>query len=93
MDGLLIFGKTGQVALELARIAPDARFAGRDEADLTDPAACAALIRHARPRAVINAAAYTAVDRAETDQATARLVNADAPGAMAAACAGVVARA
>lgn len=87
MDGLLIFGKTGQVALELARIAPDARFAGRDEADLTDPAACAALIRHARPRAVINAAAYTAVDRAETDQATARLVNADAPGAMAAACA------
>ena len=87
MDGLLIFGKTGQVALELARIAPDARFAGRDEADLTDPAACAALIRDARPRAVINAAAYTAVDKAESDQAAARLVNADAPGAMAAACA------
>ena len=45
----------------------------RDEADLTDPAACAALIRDARPRAVINAAAYTAVDKAESDQAAARL--------------------
>ena len=87
MDGLLVFGKTGQVALELARIAPDAHFAGRDEADLTDPAACAALIRSARPRAVINAAAYTAVDKAESDQETARLVNAEAPGAMARACA------
>ncbi len=60
---------------------------GRDRADLTDPAACAALIRAARPRAVINAAAYTAVDRAETDPDTARLVNADAPAAMAQACA------
>ncbi|MFV0408801.1 MAG: dTDP-4-dehydrorhamnose reductase [Paracoccus sp. (in: a-proteobacteria)] len=87
MDGLLIFGKTGQVALELARIAPDARFAGRDEADLTDPAACAALILSVRPRAVINAAAYTAVDKAETETETAALVNAAAPGAMAQACA------
>ena len=87
MQGLLVFGKTGQVALELARIAPDAHFAGRDEADLTDPAACAALIRSARPRAVINAAAYTAVDKAESDTETARLVNAEAPGAMARACA------
>ncbi|HRO14734.1 MAG TPA: dTDP-4-dehydrorhamnose reductase [Paracoccus sp. (in: a-proteobacteria)] len=84
---ILVFGKTGQVARELARIAPGARFAGRDEADLTDPAACAALIRAARPRAVINAAAWTAVDRAEAEAETARLVNAGAPGAMAAACA------
>ena len=44
---LLIFGKTGQVAQELARRAPDAQFAGRETADLTDPAACAALIRNA----------------------------------------------
>ncbi|WP_246026616.1 dTDP-4-dehydrorhamnose reductase [Paracoccus luteus] len=87
MDGLLVFGQTGQVARELARIAPGARFAGRADADLTDPAACAALIRQARPRAVINAAAYTAVDKAESDAAAARLVNADAPAAMAAACA------
>lgn len=84
---ILVFGKTGQVALELARIAPEARFVGRDEADLTDPAACAAQILAIRPAAVINAAAYTAVDRAESDAGTARLVNAAAPGAMARACA------
>lgn len=84
---LLIFGKTGQVAQELARRAPDAQFAGRETADLTDPAACAALIRQLHPSAVINAAAYTAVDKAESDAATAQLVNADAPAAMAAACA------
>ena len=76
---LLIFGKTGQVAQELARRAPDAQFAGRETADLTDPAACAALIRQLHPSAVINAAAYTAVDKAESDAATAQLVNADAP--------------
>ena len=87
MTDLLIFGRTGQVALELARLAPDARFLGRDEADLANPAACAASILAARPAAVINAAAYTAVDRAESDQGTARLVNAEAPGAMAKACA------
>ncbi len=84
---LLIFGKTGQVAQELARRAPDAQFAGRETADLTDPAACAALIRQLHPSAVINAAAYTAVDKAESDAATAQLVNADALAAMAAACA------
>ncbi|WP_112872842.1 dTDP-4-dehydrorhamnose reductase [Paracoccus endophyticus] len=87
MDGLLVFGRTGQVARELARLAPGARFAGREDADLSDPAACAALIRAVRPRAVINAAAWTAVDRAEAEPDAARRVNADAPGAMAAACA------
>lgn len=87
MDNLLVFGKTGQVATELARIAPDAHFAGRDEADLTDPDACANLIRSRKPDAVINAAAYTAVDKAEEDRETARLVNTDAPAAMASACA------
>ena len=87
MDGLLVFGRSGQVATELARLAPGAHFAGRDQADLTDPAACAALIRQLHPSAVINAAAYTAVDKAESDAATAQLVNADAPAAMAAACA------
>lgn len=89
MNDLLVIGRTGQVAMELARLIPDARFVGRDEADLADPAACAGVIGAARPAAVINAAAYTAVDRAETDAATARAVNAAAPGAMAAACAGL----
>ncbi|RGP35320.1 dTDP-4-dehydrorhamnose reductase [Pseudotabrizicola alkalilacus] len=86
---LLVFGQTGQVARALARLAPDAVFLGRDQADLTDPAACARAILAARPDAVINAAAYTAVDKAETDEATAHLVNALAPEAMARACAEV----
>lgn len=86
---VLVFGRTGQVATELARRAPDAVFLGRDAADLTDPAACADAIHAHAPRAVINAAAYTAVDKAEEDQATAMRVNAEAPGAMARACAGL----
>lgn len=87
MQGLLVFGRNGQVARELARLAPGALFLGRDEADLADPAACAAAIRAHQPAAVINAAAYTAVDRAESDAEVARLVNADAPVAMAQAAA------
>lgn len=91
MMRLLVFGTTGQLAIELARAAPlvSARLTalGRDRADLTDPAACAALVAGADADIVINAAAYTAVDQAETDEGTARLVNADAPGAMARAAA------
>lgn len=84
---LLIFGQSGQVARELARRVPDALFLGRDKADLSDPAACAAAIRQHRPEAVINAAAWTAVDRAEAEEAAALAVNGTAPGAMARACA------
>ncbi len=84
---ILIFGKTGQVGCELARHAPDACFLGRDQADLTDPDACAAAILARSPRAVINAAAYTAVDHAETEKDIAKCVNGDAPAAMARACA------
>ena len=84
---LLIFGATGQVARELRRLAPQAEYLGRDRADLSDPAACAAAIHAARPQAVINAAAWTAVDRAETEEAAALLVNGAAPAAMAGACA------
>ena len=84
---LLVFGKTGQVARELQRRAPDAIFLGRDAADLSDPAACAAAIDKIRPTAVINAAAYTAVDAAESEEPLATRINGDAPGAMARACA------
>lgn len=85
--GLLIFGSTGQVATELRRLAPEALFLGRDQADLSEPAACAAAIRAARPVAVINAAAWTAVDKAETEETAATVVNGDAPAAMAMECA------
>ncbi len=84
---LLVFGRTGQVATELRARAPGATYLGRAEADLADPAACAAAIRAARPEAVINAAAYTGVDKAETEEDLAMRVNGAAPGAMAEACA------
>lgn len=84
---LLVFGKTGQVATELAARAPGAIYLGRDQADLSDPAACAAAIRAHAPDAVINAAAYTAVDKAEDEEALATTINGAAPGAMAEACA------
>lgn len=86
---ILVFGKTGQVARELARVAPDAVFLDRDEADLADPEACAAAVRRSGAQVVINAAAYTAVDKAESEEGLARLINADAPGAMARAAAGI----
>lgn len=86
---LLVIGRTGQVATELARRAPGARFLGREVCDLSEPEACAAAIRAAAPSAVINAAAWTAVDRAESAEAEATIVNGAAPGAMARACAGL----
>lgn len=84
---LLVFGKTGQVARELQRLAPDATYLGREEADLTDPATCAAAIAATDAEAIINAAAWTAVDKAETEEATATVVNGEAPTAMAHAAA------
>jgi dTDP-4-dehydrorhamnose reductase len=66
---------------------PDVVCLGRAAADLSSPAACAAAIHSHQPCAVINAAAYTAVDRAEEDEAAAQCINADAPAAMARACA------
>ena len=86
----LVFGTSGQLGIELARRAPAAvsvTALGRGRADLSDPAACAAAIRATDADVVINAAAYTAVDQAESDRDTARVVNAEAPGAMALAAA------
>lgn len=84
---LLVFGQTGQVARALQRLAPEAVFLGRDRADLSRPEDCAEAIRSLRPEAVINAAAWTAVDRAEAEEAAATRVNGAAPGAMARAAA------
>ena len=82
---ILVFGKTGQVARELQRLG-GVMALGRDDTDLSDTAACSNAIRTYAPRAVINAAAYTAVDRAEEEEALATIVNGDAPTAMARAC-------
>ena len=83
---LLVFGKTGQVGTELAAL-EGVLCVGRAEADLSDPGKCADIIRAQSPDAVINAAAYTAVDTAEDDVALAHVVNADAPARMARECA------
>ena len=84
---LLVFGETGQLARELARIAADATFLGRKAADLTDPDRCAEIVLNTGAEAVINAAAYTAVDRAEDEPEIAAAINGLAPAAMARAAA------
>jgi len=82
---ILVFGKTGQVAQELAQHV-GITCLSRTDADLTDPTACAAIIMESDATAVINAAAYTAVDKAEDEPDLAYIINAAAPTAMAQAC-------
>lgn len=89
MTGLLVLGKTGQVARELARLRPDATFWGRDRADLATPGDWRAGLQASGCRAIINAAAYTAVDQAESDNAAAMAVNGRAPGIIAEVAAGL----
>lgn len=83
----LVFGKSGQVAKELARLEGDFVFLDRTQADLMDPNSCAVAIANTDADAVINAAAYTAVDKAEEDEERASFINAVAPAAMARAAA------
>jgi dTDP-4-dehydrorhamnose reductase len=85
---ILVFGKTGQVARELHKLGTVMAL-GREEADLSDPQACADAIRHHSPDAVVNAAAYTAVDQAEDEdeEVIATVINGDTPTAMAKVCA------
>ncbi|MEP3948245.1 dTDP-4-dehydrorhamnose reductase [Ascidiaceihabitans sp.] len=83
---ILVFGQSGQVARELSTL-PDVRNLGRDDVDLEYPLNCAEAIAIHKPAAVINAAAYTAVDAAEDNEARAHMINAAAPEAMAQACA------
>ncbi len=83
---ILLTGKNGQVGGELLRHLPqvgEVVALGRDELDLSNPTDICRTIRVVRPQLIVNAAAYTAVDQAETDEKTARAVNAEAPGVMA----------
>jgi len=85
-NGIMLVGKNGQVGWELQRtLAPLGRVAAFDRTmlDLTDIAAVRAAVRQTQPRLIVNAAAYTAVDAAETAQAQARVLNADVPGVLA----------
>jgi dTDP-4-dehydrorhamnose reductase len=91
---VLVVGRQGQVASALQRLAPEVLerpllVVGRPQLDLTHPDFAqqwAALLERAQPALVINAAAYTAVDRAETDLEAAMVVNGHAVGAMAQGC-------
>lgn len=88
---ILLLGKNGQVGWELQRslaplgelIALDSRGDGTLCGNLLDLAGLAATVRHVRPDVIVNAAAYTAVDRAETEPVPARTINAEAPGVLA----------
>lgn len=80
---ILLTGSTGQVGWELARtLLPigEVFIVNRAQADLAEPNSLRALIREIKPDIIVNPAAYTAVDKAETEQAQAFLVNAEAPG-------------
>jgi dTDP-4-dehydrorhamnose reductase len=87
---ILLFGKNGQVGWELQRsLAPLGEVIALDSAstglcgDFTDLSGIAATVRAVAPDVIVNAAAYTAVDKAESEPALARTVNALAPGVLA----------
>ena len=88
---ILVFGATGQVGTEIVRRGAahghDVTALARADADLTDPASLAGAVMAHECDAIINAAAYTAVDRAEDEEAIALAINGTAPGVLAAAAA------
>lgn len=86
MRKILITGKDGQVGWELQRtLAPLGKILAYDRSglDLQNADAICQVIRRHKPDLIVNAAAYTAVDKAETDQKAAQAINAVAPGIMA----------
>jgi dTDP-4-dehydrorhamnose reductase len=91
---ILLLGKNGQVGWELQRsLAPLGEVLALDRnstshcGDLSNLEGLAETVRVFRPQVVVNAAAYTAVDKAESDTSTAHLVNALAPEVLSRACA------
>ncbi len=88
---LLVAGAGGQLGADLLRVLAGSPHEtvglARAELDVTDPAAVEKAVLDVRPDVVLNAAAYTAVDAAEADEAAAAAVNADAPAHLARACA------
>ena len=87
---ILLLGKNGQVGWELQRsLAPLGEVIALDRSsrdycgDLSDLSGLAETIRHITPDVIVNAAAYTAVDKAESETELAQLINADAPAVLA----------
>jgi dTDP-4-dehydrorhamnose reductase len=86
MTPILLFGCDGQVGWQLQRsLSPLGTVTAVDRAqcDLANPDAIRSVIQGVKPRIIVNAAAYTAVDRAEGEAELARAINATAPGVMA----------
>lgn len=87
---ILITGAAGQLGTELClrskAHAHNIVAVNHSELDITNESSINALVAHVKPAAIINAAAYTAVDRAETDSATAFAVNRDGPLYLGRAC-------
>src|SRR5882762_4892126 len=83
---IMLTGKNGQVGAELLGLLPqlgEVVALGHDQLDLSNPSDICRTIREVRPQLIVNAAAYTAVDQAETDAATALAINGEAPGLLA----------
>jgi dTDP-4-dehydrorhamnose reductase len=88
---ILVFGKDGQLGRAFQeqlkhssfQTANKIRFVGRDECDLSDPTQLTKLLNTFQPELILNAAAYTAVDKAESESEKAFTINATAPGLMA----------
>ena len=83
---ILLLGKNGQVGYELQRtLLPLGKLVamGRNEADLADLAHLENVLSAQTPNIIVNAAAYTAVDKAESDQANANKINGEAVGVLA----------
>lgn len=86
MKRILLTGKSGQVGWELQRTLStlgQVTAVGSGELNLTDAQGIRDLLRHLKPDVIVNAAAYTAVDKAESEPDLAMAVNAIAPGVMA----------
>ena len=83
---ILLTGAMGQLGVELARVLPahgEVAACDRAALDLADPNAIASTVRRVKPQIIVNAAAYTAVDRAEAEPALADAINARAPAVLA----------
>lgn len=82
----MITGKNGQVGWDLARVLPrlgELRATDRSEIDLADADSIRRVVRETRPEVLVNAAAYTAVDKAEAEPDLAMRINGEAPGILA----------
>ena len=83
---ILLLGKDGQVGWQLQRsLAPHGAVVacGRGECDMSDLDQLRSLVRQVKPKFIVNAAAYTAVDRAESEPLLAARINAEAPAVLA----------